>query len=235
LDVAHQPGEDSARDHHQTELQVVEDCEHVHIKDGLRFFTHVVASHPVTVTIDRKEYTFEHAKQTGQSIKERAGIPLTDVLFLQELKEDRVITDGECITLKCGDCFHSAPPANYGNAYAGSLPADFQDGRVFDQPGGWKFVVFENYELPDGFSVKAVRLLIKLPPTFPDAAPDMFWVAPQLHTNNNAIPQGTSIETLLGEQWQRFSWHLQPGAWKVGLSTLRDFMRCVRARFEKRN
>jgi hypothetical protein len=220
---------------HRVELQVIEDCDRVHIKSGMHFFTHAHASQPVTVTIDRREYIFEHAKQTGKSLKERAGIPLTDVLFLQEPKEDRVITDDECIILKCGDCFHSAPPANYGHTNAGSPPDEFGGGQVVAQPNGWRFVVFDNYVLPNGFSAKSVRLLVKLAPNFPDAAPDMFWVHPELHTSSNAVPQGTSLENLLGEQWQRYSWHLQPGAWIVGVSTLRDFLRCVRARFEKRN
>jgi hypothetical protein len=235
LDTGHTPDEENPCKDHPRELQVIEDDECIHIKSDMRFYSHATGCHPVTVTIDRKEYAFDRAKQTGKSIKERAGVPLTDVLFLQEPKEDRVITDEECIILKCGDCFHSAPPANYGHTNAEQLPAGLEGGTVLPQPDGWKFVIFDDYVLPDGFSAKSIRLLIKLAPTFPDAAPDMFWVMPQLLTSSNAVPQGSSVESVLGEQWQRFSWHLQPGAWKVGVSTLRDFLRCVRVRFEKRN
>lgn len=230
---------EKASEHHQDhphephELRVIEDHQRVKLVPGLRFYSLAPHECAVTVTIDGKEYVFKHAKQTGKKIKERAGIPLADVLFLQEAKEDRVITDEECITLKCGDCFHSAPPANYG--HTGGLPDDFSGGQVLLQPDGWRFVVFDNYALPDGFSAKSVRLLVKLAPNFPDAAPDMFWVHPEIRTASNVVPQGTSLENVLGQQWQRFSWHLQAGAWKIGASTLRDFLRCVRARFEKRN
>jgi Prokaryotic E2 family E len=235
LDAAIKNGhEDSCKPHHSMELQVISDCKRVNIKNGLHFYTHAANNHSVTVTINREEYTFEQAKQTGHSIKERAGIALTDVLFLHETKEDQVITDDECITLKCGDCFHSAPPADYGYINPASQ-SDFECGQVLPQPDGWKFVIFDNYTLPDGFSEKSIRLLIKLAPSFPDAAPDMFWVSPELRTSSNVVPQGTSLEIILNEQWQRFSWHLQAGAWKPGLSTLRDFLRSVRARFEKRN
>jgi hypothetical protein len=43
------------------------------------------------------------------------------------------------------------------------------------------------------------------------------------------------MENLLGMDWQRFSWHLTPGAWKPGVSTLRDFMRCIAARFLRKD
>lgn len=219
--------------HKADELKVVDDNQRVHLADDMHFFSLALSICPVTVTIDCKEYTFKHPQQTGKSLKERAGIPLTDVLFLQEPKEDRVITDDECITLKCGDCFHSAPPANYG--HTGMISDDFGGGQILPQPDGWRFVVFDNYALPDGFSAKSVRLLVKLAPNFPDAAPDMFWVYPEIRTASNTVPQGTSLENVLGQQWQRFSWHLSPGAWKIGNSTMRDFLRSVRARFEKRN
>ena len=41
----------------------------------------------------------------------------------------------------------------------------------------------------------------------------------------------TGLENILGRDWQRFSWHLAGGAWKPGVSTLRDFLRCIAARF----
>jgi hypothetical protein len=63
----------------------------------------------------------------------------------------------------------------------------------------------------------------------------MFWLSPQIRTPSGVVPHGTSIETVLGTPWQRFSWHLKPGAWRPGLSTLRDYMRCVRTRLERRN
>lgn len=48
---------------------------------------------------------------------------------------------------------------------------------------------------------------------------------------NGGLPRATSTELLLGNNWQRFSWHLATGAWKPGVSTLRDYLRCICARF----
>jgi hypothetical protein len=70
---------------------------------------------------------------------------------------------------------------------------------------------------------------------FPEAKPDMFWVTPVVRVTTGQSPKGAGMETVLGQQWQRFSWHLREGAWKPGISDIRDYMRCVRSRFERRD
>ena len=104
------------------------------------------------------------------------------------------------------------------------------------QADGWTWLTFANFPMPDCYLPRSVRLRIKLPPGFPDAEPDMFWLSPPIRTTAGNPPQGSSVEpTPSGESWQQFSWHLHPGAWIPGISSLRDYMRCVRARLEKRN
>jgi Prokaryotic E2 family E len=61
----------------------------------------------------------------------------------------------------------------------------------------------------------------------------MFWVYPAVRTAGGSLPRATSEERLLGKNWQRFSWHLAGGAWKPGVSDLRDFLRCIQARFHR--
>ncbi len=189
----------------------------------------------VEVTINREVYYFDSPTQTGHSLKERASIDLGDVLFRSQPAEDEVIPNDAEIILRCGDCFYSSPPANYGSTDLTPNDVGCEQFKCVTQPGGWSFLVIPDFHLPKGYSHNTAQLLVKLPPGFPDAAPDMFWVNPQIRTQSGGVPQGTSFESLLGEQWQRFSWHLTPGAWRPGISTLRDFMRCVRSRFERRN
>jgi hypothetical protein len=63
-----------------------------------------------------------------------------------------------------------------------------------------------------------------------------FWIQPQVVVAaTGASPGGTTMETLLGQTWQRFSWHLAAGAWRAGVSDLRDFLRCIIGRFERRD
>lgn len=238
LEVGHHHSHDECgceRNRHGAELKVINDDQTVALENGEHFWSYAAATHGIRVTIDRREYEFADPHQTGRSLKERAGIALADVLFLDRPKEDEVIADGAKLVLKCGDCFHSAPPANYGGTQMETTDVGLDRFESVAQPDGWTFLVVPDYPLPDGFSPGRVRLLVKLPPSFPDAAPDMFWLSPQVRTPSGCAPQGTSIETLFGTQWQRFSWHLLPGVWRPGTSTLRDYLRCVRARLEKRN
>jgi hypothetical protein len=195
--------------------------------------------HSVHVFINKQKYELPSATQTGTSLKSLAGIPLGDALFLQKPGEDLVITNESAVTLKNGDHLHSQPPADYGTlgtplvdvlAEAGINPAS---ATVHAAPEGWSFLVLSDYHLPHGYVPNNVRLLLKLPPTFPEAAPDMFWVHPAVRASNGSLPRATSSEHVLGEDWQRFSWHLASGAWRPGVSTLRDFLRCVAARFQR--
>jgi hypothetical protein len=223
------------RKNHGDELVLVSDDKPVRLERGEHFWSVAPASAGVTVKINRKEYTFADPHQTGHSLKARAGIPLTDVLFLDRPREDEVIANDRKITLECDQCFHSEPPANYGGRPIDAASVGFDRFEVLRQPDGWTFLVVHDYPVPNGYAPNVSRLLVKLPPLFPEAAPDMFWLNPHVRTSSGAMPQGASLEAVLDGQWQRFSWHLQPGAWQPGTSTLRDFMRCVRARFEKRN
>jgi len=191
--------------------------------------------HPIHVFINKKKYDLDDPIQTGASLKQLANIKLEDVLFLQAHGEDQVIANDTKVTLKNGDHLHSQPPADYGFD-ARQLPdagIDPSHATIHPQQGGWSFLVISHYPLPAGFRPATVDLLIKLPPGFPDGQPDMFWVYPTVKTANGSLPRATCIESLLDKQWQRFSWHLAAGAWQPGVSTLRDFMRCISGRLHR--
>lgn len=187
----------------------------------------------ILVIINRTPYKFEEETQTGASLKRRAGIAASDVLFLEKPGEDKVVGNDDKIHIRDKDVFYSQPPANYGHSFDSGVTGFEGAVREAKQPDGWNFVILEQFPLPAAYRPGATSLLVKLPPTFPDAQPDMFWVRPAVTLANGAAPNGTSTERVFGEDWQRFSWHLQPGAWTPGQSTFRDYMRCVRARFAK--
>lgn len=191
--------------------------------------------HPIHVFINKQKFELASPTQTGADLKALGGILPTDVLFLQQPHEDHVIANGATVTLKNGDHLHSQPPADYGSLDRLLAEAGIQPHQrvVHVDAGGWSLLILPEYELPRGYQPERVRLLLKLPPTFPDAAPDMFWVHPAVRAPNGGLPRAASTEHLLGEDWQRFSWHLVQGAWKPGVSTLRDFLRSVAARFQR--
>jgi hypothetical protein len=187
-------------------------------------------SHPIHVFIDRKKFDLDSPDQTGLALKQLAGIPLGDVLFLDQPGDDLVINNEGTITLKNGSHLHSQPAADYGDEQR------YREAVELPQPDGWTFVIYRDFRIPSEFQPDRVDMLVKLPPTFPDAAPDMFWVSPHVTVGSGGTsPRGTSSETVLGASWQRFSWHLASGTWRSGVSTLRDFLRCIIGRFERRD
>ena len=106
--------------------------------------------------------------------------------------------------------------------------------RLLQQPDGWTFAVIADFLLPPGsYSRPTTDVLIKLPPSYPFAALDMFWVQPQLHTATGALPANTSDESVMGQAWQRFSWH--PTQWQIGRDTLLTFIGFITRRFELGN
>lgn len=221
-------------DHHGVEKVVTND-ETVTLHNDADL--HSRPPHHVAVFINGQRFVLESPTQTGASLKALAAIPLTDTLFLQKHGDDEVVGNDTSVTLHNGAHLHSQPPCDYGRATSITtedlgMTCAFE---VLCQPDGWTFLIINDYAPGSAYVPSSARLLIKLPPAFPDARPDMFWVSPGVRTAAGGLPAGTSDEPLLGAVWQRFSWHLKDGAWKPGVSTLRDFMRCVRARFERGN
>lgn len=106
---------------------------------------------------------------------------------------------------------------NNGDASLGQfevLPKDdeylkqvFGDFRtIIDQ--GRRWLVVENYELPDGYSHKQVTLAIEIPSLYPQAEIDMFYTCPRIYLPNGVTPSCTEIEqTIEGKSYQRWSRH----------------------------
>ena len=94
--------------------------------------------------------------------------------------------------------------------------------------GGFVNLVVEKFPSTPGLSPDTFDLLLRLPFGFPDAAPDMFWVAPNLSSTDGVpIPGTESIETYIGRQWQRWSRHIAQ-QWRPGIDNLETFFGYVR-------
>jgi hypothetical protein len=96
-------------------------------------------------------------------------------------------------------------------------------------------VVITNYELPPGFDRPSSNLLLRLPQGFPDAPPDMFWFTPpiRLQVDGSFPPAAAQMEQYLGEMWQRFSRHLNAGAWRPGTDNLASYLALIGAELER--
>jgi hypothetical protein len=90
-------------------------------------------------------------------------------------------------------------------------------------------LVLKNFPVGNGYSVANCDLLLKVPKSYPDAGPDMFWTDPRLTLANGQIPQsGEAIEAFIGGQWRRFSWHRS--SWNPNVDNMHGHVEFVRKR-----
>lgn len=103
-------------------------------------------------------------------------------------------------------------------------------GRPYTVAVGGAFIelVISGFQLPANLQPTVVDLLLRLPPGFPDAAPDMFWLDPAATGPGGAgIPGTESSELYLGRTWQRWSRHIG-GQWRPGIDNLATYMAYIR-------
>jgi hypothetical protein len=95
-------------------------------------------------------------------------------------------------------------------------------------------IVLRDFGIGPGYNVPSTDLLIRIPKSYPDAAPDMFWVRPDLLLEGGATPQAAeSIEAYIGRTWRRFSWHWPP-PWNPNLGNLSTFVTFIRRRLSEK-
>jgi len=108
-------------------------------------------------------------------------------------------------------------------------------GLVFEvgQDGAFITVTIHGFPMPASLDPRNADLLLRLPPGFPDAGPDMFWLRPSV-TGPSGVPiPGTgSLELYLGSTWQRWSRHIA-GQWRPGIDNLGTYMAYVRRCFDQ--
>jgi len=93
-------------------------------------------------------------------------------------------------------------------------------------------LVIQTFSVGEGFNQPTTNLLLRVPKTYPDAGPDMFWTSPELLLANGCIPQAAeSMETYLGRTWRRFSWH--KAAWNPTIDNLHGYLEFIRRRLRE--
>lgn len=93
---------------------------------------------------------------------------------------------------------------------------------------GFVTVAIEGFPMPAGIQPVAATLLYRLPPGFPDAAPDMFWLDPAVTGPSGAVIAGTEArQAFMGRTWQRWSRHIQ-GQWRPGIDNLATYIAYTR-------
>lgn len=97
---------------------------------------------------------------------------------------------------------------------------------------GFANAVIQAYEVPPGYNKSHTDLLLRLPMSYPNGKPDMFWTETDLTLKGGEIPKrANTVQTHLERQWRRFSWH--PQRWNPGSDNLRTYLEFVNTRLAK--
>ena len=90
-------------------------------------------------------------------------------------------------------------------------------------------LVLKDFPLGGGFNLPSADLLIRVPLSYPDTGPDMFWTDPRVLLSNGQEPQAANVrEQYLGREWRRFSWHRS--RWDTVRDDLLSYLEFVRHR-----
>lgn len=116
-----------------------------------------------------------------------------------------------------------------------SLPEqdlDFLRDRNFSvelmSEGGLECLVIKDWLLPIGYDQVSSDLLIRLPPGYPDAPPDMWWFSPAITRTDGQPIEATQVyEAHLSRQWQRWSRHLTADHWSSGIDGLESYLAII--------
>ena len=100
---------------------------------------------------------------------------------------------------------------------------------------GWVHVILHDFPLPTAYIPQTCRLLIRIPPGYPNANPDMFWTQPDIKLGRTgAWPQSADYhEDYNGQSWQRWSRHIPSNRWRPGTDTLQTFLRTIRQELQR--
>lgn len=92
-------------------------------------------------------------------------------------------------------------------------------------------LIIENFTIiPAGkFNLPLARLLIIVPRGYPDVAPDMFYFSPALLlVSSGSYPSAADVfESYFGANWQRWSRHSTPDAWRAGIDGIGSYIQRV--------
>jgi hypothetical protein len=79
--------------------------------------------------------------------------------------------------------------------------------------GEARFIVIQDFPVPQGFNYEKVSVCIRIPPGYPDSPLDMAYFKPALARVNGRPINKLSDEKFLGETWQRWSRHRHHAPW----------------------
>ncbi len=168
--------------------------------------------------LDEKRFDTDQEFVTPEFIRELAGVP--DNIPIVHVRPDgtqRQLPEGE--EFKLEDCTKLVTPPRFIRGL-GRVEAELELVRKLHPsaertPSG---VVIRDFDLPEIYQAKSTSLFVPVPPTYPHAPPDNFFVTWGLALRSGqAIGAYSGPVSIDGEQWGQFSFHAQ-GPWRAAVN-----------------
>jgi hypothetical protein len=97
-----------------------------------------------------------------------------------------------------------------------------------------QLLIIHDYALPEGrYNPSLVDILIKIPSGYPNANPDMFFIAQKVARADGTPPQNVTETPINGGTWHQWSRHYPANLWRAGIDGLESYMLAVRKELEK--
>lgn len=91
-----------------------------------------------------------------------------------------------------------------------------------------RWLLIHEFPVPDGYTVARVSVALSLAATYPDTQIDMVYFRPALDRRDGRAIHAPAAQTILGEQWQRWSRHRTPeNPWRAGEDDVSTHMALV--------
>jgi hypothetical protein len=102
------------------------------------------------------------------------------------------------------------------------------------QDGASRWVIVYDHPVPAGYNHGTVALALLIPPAYPDAPLDMFYVRPALARSDGKVIKALSNQPICGDVFQRWSRHrTAANPWRVGHDDLPSHVVLVEGLLER--
>ena len=198
------------------------------------------------IFINRRKFEVDEVEATAREILAIAGLGEGyDLLLLQgegDPTGGRCILADETVELRSGLHFNAIPGNCTFGGGAEAPPLLVEHAReladalgrevTVHQEGSQVFIIVRSAPLPNEIcSRDSSDVLLLADVQYPASAMDMFWTESDVTLADGAIPSDiSSVESYLGRQWRRWSWH-RNGTWTPGVDDLLSHWAFVEARW----
>ncbi|HXM49578.1 MAG TPA: E2/UBC family protein [Pyrinomonadaceae bacterium] len=99
--------------------------------------------------------------------------------------------------------------------------------------GQERWVITEDFAVPNGYNHKSVLVALLLPPTYPDVQIDMAYFSPELARSDSKMIRNLSSRQINGKDWQQWSRHrVGEDAWRPDIDNIQTHLLYVTAFLE---